>query len=84
MGNDGDRTFEQIREHYEIEKELAARLRSASKEERRNLYTAVYDELMQRVPQHPLLLAKRSARDRAKRMAFQLGLLRTLFVYHAQ
>ena len=76
MGDDGGRTFEQIREHYEVEKELAAKLRSASKEERRALYTAVYDELMERVPHHPRLLAKQSARESAKRVESDLGLLR--------
>jgi SAM-dependent methyltransferase len=47
------RGLEQLREHYEVEKELADRLRNASREERRTLYGAVYDELFQRVPQHP-------------------------------
>ncbi len=34
-----------VRQHYEVEKELADRLRQASREERRTLYGAVYDEL---------------------------------------
>lgn len=55
------RTFEQIREHYVIERELAARLRRASKEERRQLYTEVYNELFRRVPLHPQLTAKAGA-----------------------
>lgn len=41
-------------EHYEIERELAARLRSAPETVRRALYPLVYDELCRRVPQHPL------------------------------
>ena len=36
-----ERTLEQIKEQYQIEKDLAARLRQASKEERRRLYTQV-------------------------------------------
>lgn len=47
------RTLEQLRQHYEVERELADRLRHATKEERRTLYSAVYDELFKRVPQHP-------------------------------
>ena len=43
---------EQLRHHYLVEKELADRLRKASKEERRELYPKVYDELFQRVPFH--------------------------------
>jgi hypothetical protein len=38
-------TPDQRRAHYEIERELASRLRSAAKEERRTLYSSLYDEL---------------------------------------
>lgn len=44
----------QLREHYEIEKELGARLRHATKTERRTLYNEVYDERIRRIPSHPL------------------------------
>lgn len=47
------RTRDQLRQHYEVERELADRLRRATKEERRGLYSAVYDELFKRVPLHP-------------------------------
>jgi SAM-dependent methyltransferase len=53
-----DRTPEQLREHYEVECELAARLKSGSREERRPLYSACYDELFRRVPHHPQLTRK--------------------------
>jgi SAM-dependent methyltransferase len=52
------RTQDELREHYEIEKELANRLRSASREDRLELYGAVYNELFQRVPLHPQLVKK--------------------------
>lgn len=47
------RTLDQLRQHYEVERELADRLRHASKEQRRTLYSEVYDELFKRVPLHP-------------------------------
>jgi len=50
-----------LRDFYDIEKELAARLRDAPKEERRHLYTSLYDELYRRVPYHPQLQIKDSA-----------------------
>lgn len=50
-GEDVDR----FRHHYEVEREIAQRLRSAPREERRHLYTAAYDELFARVPEHPQL-----------------------------
>ncbi len=72
-----DRTQEQIREHYEVEKELAARLRNAPREERRRLYTSLYDELMARVPHHPRLTApKRSPTEREREIQSQVALLR--------
>lgn len=49
------RSPERIREHYEIEKALARKLRQAPKAERAHLYTALYDEMFRRVPDHPML-----------------------------
>jgi SAM-dependent methyltransferase len=57
------RTKEQVLEHYTVEKELASRLRNASKAERRVLYTEVYDELLKRIRHHPLLHARRTPED---------------------
>ena len=70
------RSFERVREHYSIEKELAARLRSATKEERRHLYSAVYDELFQRVPDHPQLTRKLDTALRRREVRERLQLLR--------
>jgi SAM-dependent methyltransferase len=70
------RTPAQIREHYEIEKELAARLRNAGKEDRRRLYTTLYDELYRRVPLHPQLTQKADPAARAEAVAVQMRLLR--------
>lgn len=69
------RSYERISEHYRIEKELATRLRSAAKEERRKLYTAVYDELFRRVPDQPQLTLKASASSRQAEVAKRLKLL---------
>jgi len=58
--SDFERTPEQVVEHYEIEKVLAARLRAGTTEERRRLYGEVYEELYRRVPDHPQLTRKRA------------------------
>ena len=42
------RTPEQLREHFTIERELADRLRYATRDQRRSLYSAVYDEYIAR------------------------------------
>ena len=70
--NDEPRTIEQIREHYEIEKELANRLRHAPAQERRALYPLVYDELFKRVPLHPTLTRKFAPSESALVVAQQL------------
>ena len=69
------RSRERVRDHYLIEKELAARLRNATKEKRRQLYTTVYDELFQRVPDHPQLLLKREDHWRRREVLDRLKLL---------
>jgi SAM-dependent methyltransferase len=76
IGNDSTgRSPAQIREQYEIEKELAARLRGASREERRVLYSAVYDELFRRVRHHPQLFKKRAAGLRSEETAYKMEVL---------
>lgn len=70
------RTPEQIREHYEIEKELAARLRNASRAERLVSYRELHDDLYRRVPHHPLLTRRLSDRQRHVRTERVMKLLR--------
>lgn len=49
------RTYEQILNHYEVEREIAARLMSATREERKAIYAGMYDELFAKVPDHSRL-----------------------------
>ena len=58
-----NRTIEQVRDHYEIERELANRLRNASRQDRRFLYSSFYDEMYTRVPLHPHLTRKSSPHE---------------------
>jgi SAM-dependent methyltransferase len=75
------RSEAQLREHYEIERELADRLRSATRAERRRLYPIVYDELFRRVPHHPML-CRCDASSRDKGMAVDLAFLRPFLRPH--
>jgi SAM-dependent methyltransferase len=52
------RSPEQLRQHYEVERELADRLRKAPANERVGLYSVLYDELYRQVPLHPRLTRK--------------------------
>lgn len=51
----GGRDNRELRQHYELEKRLAERLRTASAEARRKLYPMVYDELFRSFPDLPFL-----------------------------
>jgi SAM-dependent methyltransferase len=75
---DDPRSETQIAEHYRVEREIAARLRTAPKAERRKLYSAAYDELFQRVPHHTMLRPRwdsRATKERALRVQRVLGFL---------
>jgi SAM-dependent methyltransferase len=51
------RTRAEAESHYKVEKELAARLMKSARDDRLQLYAALYDELFRLVPYHPLLIA---------------------------
>lgn len=69
------RTLNELREHYVIERDLASKLRNANKKERRHLYHTVYEEMFERVPSHPELIAKRSKEETRSAVAAQLRFL---------
>ena len=67
--------IERRRFHYEVEKELAFRLKRADKNERKTLYTALYDELYRRVPYHPQLVQKQSVESQRRAIGAQVRVL---------
>lgn len=74
--NSDSRSFERLREHYLIEKELADRLRNSTRTQRRQAYQTVYDELFRRVPDHPQLTLKRDAFSRHQEVSQRMRLLK--------
>lgn len=70
-----DRSPERLRHHYEVERELAARLRASDRAERTELFKRLYGELFERVPDHPRL-KRRDTPERSRRnIEVQLRLL---------
>ncbi len=69
------RTREELRHHYDVEKELAARLLSAGRDERKRLYGTLYDELFERVPDHPQMVSRGDEERRRRYIAIELSLL---------
>lgn len=70
------RRVEDVRHQYEVEKRLAAKLRAAPAEERRLLYTQVYDEMFRLCPDHPQLVSKRDPTRDVAKIERQLRILR--------
>jgi SAM-dependent methyltransferase len=65
-----------LEEHYRVERELADRLRHATREQRSSLYATLYDELFRRLPAHPQLTSKQDPSARAADVASQMAVLR--------
>jgi ubiquinone/menaquinone biosynthesis C-methylase UbiE len=66
---------ERLIAHYELERRLADRLRAASREERSRLYSEVYSELFESLPDHP---QKTAVGLRPDRIAKQVRFLKPL------
>lgn len=70
------RTIDRIKVHYEVEKELAARLRASTRAERPQLLGTLYSELFRRVPDHPRLTRTESPEASRQNVENQMRLLR--------
>jgi SAM-dependent methyltransferase len=70
------RTLDSLRHQFEVEKDLAIRLRASSREQRTELFKTLYTELFQRVPDHPRLTRVDEAAYQSKVANTQLNLLR--------
>jgi len=61
---DEKRSAERLKLHYMVERRLADRVRAATTpEERRAVFATMYDELFRLVPDHPRLLARKTAQQ---------------------
>ena len=69
-------TSEPLRRQYEVEKELAKRLRSSRREERTELFKTLYGELFERVPEHVRLTRRDTPEQSARAVESRLRLLR--------
>jgi len=57
-----NRSLEQIRNHYLVEKAIAERLKRANREERKLIYTTMYEDLFRQVPDHERLTQRKDER----------------------
>jgi SAM-dependent methyltransferase len=73
---DDRRTPEQIREHYLLERQLAARLRQSTRAERKHLYGEVYRTLYSSLPHHPRHTRAAAPEELQRHVNGQLAMLR--------
>ena len=73
-----DRTFTQIKNHYLVEKALAEKLKTSSRSERKFIYETMYDELFERVPDHPRLSRRDSEVQTARATRSKYNLVKQL------
>ncbi len=70
-----NRTIHQLRNHFEVERELAGRLRNSNREERTKLFSSIYDELFERVPDHPRLVRRETPEKSSTAVVARLKIL---------
>jgi SAM-dependent methyltransferase len=71
-----NRSIEQVKNHYLVEKAIAERLKKATRAERKVLYATMYDELFRKVPDHPRLTKRQSAQLNSKANISKFALVR--------
>ena len=76
MASEPPRSSDPFRRHYEVERELAARLRNSTRAERPALFATLYDELFERIPDHPRLTRRDAPEISRRKVLSQLRLLR--------
>jgi len=71
-----DRSYEQIKNHYLLEKSFAERLKNSTREERTKILSIMYDEIFSKVPDHPRLTNRQSDEYTARAIKNKLILVR--------
>jgi len=73
---DEPRSADRLRLHYTVERRLADRLRAAtSAEERREIFSSMYEELFKLVPDHPRLLKGKLQQERTQGIDWDMAQL---------
>ncbi len=69
-----DRSYEQILNHYLVEKSIAEKLKASDRDGRKMVFSGMYDELFAKVPDHPRLTRRKSDEmsKRENRLKFRL------------
>ena len=73
-----DRTYDQILNHYKVEKAIAERIKKSNREERKQIYASMYEELFQKVPDHSRLTRRKDEEQSNKANKDKFLLIKSL------
>ena len=76
MSAETQRTPERLRHHFEVERELAGKMRNSTRADRTELFKTLYNELFERVPDHPRLTRRDTPESSRRKVQSQLRLLK--------
>ncbi|APE01669.1 SAM-dependent methyltransferase [Alteromonas mediterranea] len=71
-----NRTYEQVFNHYQVEKNLASQLKAANRESRKEIYSKMYDELFSKVPDHPRLTKRNDETESRKKVSHRMAFIK--------
>ena len=74
--NSSGRTNEQVRRHFEVERDIANRLKAADREARKESFRTIYDELFALVPEHPRLVRREDPARTKRAIRRKLALIK--------
>lgn len=75
MHDEHQRSPERLRHHFEVERELALQMRQSTRNSRTELFKTLYNQLFERVPDHPRLTRRDTPESSRRKVLSQLQLL---------
>ena len=70
-----NRSYDQVLNHYLIEKALATKLKAADRESRKKIYSSMYNELFSKVPDHPRLTKRSDETESRKKVSHRMAFI---------
>lgn len=71
-----NRSYDQVLNHYLVEKALATKLKAADKKSRKEIYSSMYDELFTKVPDHPRLTKRSDENESRKKVGHRMAFIK--------
>ena len=71
-----NRSYDQVFNHYQVEKRLASKLKQADRRARTEIYSTMYDELFSKVPDHPRLTKRNDEAESRKKVGHRLAFIK--------